>query len=485
MGSARELRFGETVPVVRRARLPVDYSSVGGVAAALDIVLVLATSIGAGVAYHQFEFGDIGDLGNYLGAGLAVAALFVTSLHARRLYRMSMLLQLGRQLREVAVIWGFVFLLLTAIAFALKIGDVLSRGTVLLFFVTGLFAVTAVRVGFSRFVAKAVSAGVLRGKRVIVVGEPLQLSRQDVIGSLQRDGYIVDQVVAVALNGDAEGGVAVDEAVNDVVAFARHHPVEEIILAADWSHLKPVEDLSARLSLLPLAVKLLPDHNTRELLQRPVCEVGATLAVEMQRPPLTGLERFSKSLLDFSVAGLGVIILSPLLLIVALVIRLDSPGPALFRQKRAGFSGRPFIIYKFRTMTTLEDGAVVTQARRDDARVTAVGRLLRRTSIDELPQLLNVLKGDMSLVGPRPHALAHETEYDALIANYAKRHHMKPGITGWAQVNGCRGETPRVEDMERRVEHDLWYISSWSLWLDVRILVKTVIKQIRILDDAY
>ena len=171
--------------------------------------------------------------------------------------------------------------------------------------------------------------------------------------------------------------------------------------------------------------------------------------------------------------------LSPLLAIVAAAIKLDSPGPVIFRQRRNGFNGRQFEIYKFRTMNVLEDGAVIRQAKKRDNRVTAVGRLLRRSSIDELPQLFNVLKGDMSLVGPRPHALAHDDEYGKLIANYAFRHHVKPGITGWAQVNGFRGETLRIESMMERIEADLWYINNWSLWLDLRIMLATCLEVAR------
>jgi exopolysaccharide biosynthesis polyprenyl glycosylphosphotransferase len=166
-------------------------------------------------------------------------------------------------------------------------------------------------------------------------------------------------------------------------------------------------------------------------------------------------------------------------LIVALAIRLDSKGPIFFRQNRIGFSGRTFQIYKFRTMITMDNGDVVRQASRNDKRVTRVGRLLRRSSIDELPQLLNVLQGEMSLVGPRPHAVAHDNEYDKLIAVYALRHHMKPGITGWAQVNGCRGETPTLDSMRERVEHDIWYINNWSLWLDIVTLFRTVLELAR------
>ena len=168
------------------------------------------------------------------------------------------------------------------------------------------------------------------------------------------------------------------------------------------------------------------------------------------------------------------IALTPLLMGVALAIKLESRGPVFFRQQRVGQTGRPFRIFKFRSMKVMDDGAVVKQATRDDAPITRVGRWLRATSIDELPQLLNVINGEMSLVGPRPHALAHDNEYTRLIANYALRHHVKPGITGWAQVNGFRGETPTVDYMRRRVEFDLWYIKNWHFWLDIKVMLMTV-----------
>jgi putative colanic acid biosynthesis UDP-glucose lipid carrier transferase len=170
------------------------------------------------------------------------------------------------------------------------------------------------------------------------------------------------------------------------------------------------------------------------------------------------------------------IALLPLLAIVAVAIKLDSPGPILFRQKRCGFNGRGFPIRKFRTMSVLEDGPSIIQAQFADKRVTRLGTWLRRTSIDELPQLLNVLDGSMSLVGPRPHAVAHDNQFDKIVRNYAFRRRVKPGLTGWAQVNGCRGPTPTAASIERRVEYDLWYIDNWSLRLDFAILLQTPIE---------
>lgn len=184
--------------------------------------------------------------------------------------------------------------------------------------------------------------------------------------------------------------------------------------------------------------------------------------------------RFAKTGLDFAMALGALAMLAPLFLVVALLIRLDSPGPVFFKQTRVGVNGKRFKIYKFRSMRTLDDGSDVRQATRNDSRITRIGRWLRASSVDELPQLINVLRGDMSIVGPRPHAVAHNNQYELVIAEYARRHEVKPGITGWAQVCGFRGETPTDDLMERRVEHDLWYIEHWSLGLDVVILARTV-----------
>jgi putative colanic acid biosynthesis UDP-glucose lipid carrier transferase len=203
----------------------------------------------------------------------------------------------------------------------------------------------------------------------------------------------------------------------------------------------------------------------------------------IQRLALTSVESAVKRALDFIVSITAIVFSLPLFLIVAVVVKLDSPGPVIFRQRRRGFNAKEFITFKFRTMTVLEDGSVVTQACRDDRRVTYIGKFLRRSSLDELPQLFNVLWGDMSLVGPRPHALAHDDHYRVHIADYACRNYVKPGITGWAQVNGLRGETASFEQMADRVKLDLWYINNWSLGLDLNILLRTCFEVLR--DRAY
>ncbi len=248
--------------------------------------------------------------------------------------------------------------------------------------------------------------------------------------------------------------------------------------------LKLLETIRWRVRESPLPVRILPGHNIRTLLgRRGLSTNGLSLPLTIQRPPLTAFERAVKRTLDVVGSVTAILFLSPLFLIAAIAIKLDSSGPIIFQQRRSGFNAKEFVIFKFRTMTVLEDGPAITQACRGDVRATRVGKFLRRSSIDELPQLLNVLKGEMSLVGPRPHAVAHDTEYKVHIADYAFRHHVKPGITGWAQVNGKRGETRSLEQMAERVKLDLWYINNWSLAFDIDILARTCFEVLR--DRAY
>ena len=217
--------------------------------------------------------------------------------------------------------------------------------------------------------------------------------------------------------------------------------------------------------------------------QRGLSTDGLSLPVTIQGAPLTAFERALKRALDIVGSMTAIMLLWPLFLIAAIAIKLDSGGPIIFQQRRTGFNAKEFVIFKFRTMTVLEDGPAITQACRDDLRTTRVGKFLRQSSIDELPQLLNVLKGEMSLVGPRPHAVAHDKAYKVHIADYGFRQHIKPGITGWAQVNGLRGETRSLETMTERVKLDLWYINNWSLGFDINILVRTCFEVLR--DRAY
>jgi undecaprenyl-phosphate galactose phosphotransferase/putative colanic acid biosynthesis UDP-glucose lipid carrier transferase len=257
-----------------------------------------------------------------------------------------------------------------------------------------------------------------------------------------------------------------------------------VLLALPWTEAARDTVVRETLRAVPLPVLLLPDRTAASILSKPLLDVGSHTAVELQRAPLSSLELAVKRALDLVVATAALILLSPLLLIVSIAVKLTTRDTIIFRQDRNGFNGRSFEIYKFRTMTVSENGSKVAQAEPNDHRVTDLGHYLRSLSIDELPQLINVLRGEMSIVGPRPHAVVHDDEYSRLIANYAFRSHVKPGITGWAQVNGFRGRTERLELMERRVEMDLYYINNWSIWLDLWILARTCV-QIRGSPNAY
>lgn len=224
-------------------------------------------------------------------------------------------------------------------------------------------------------------------------------------------------------------------------------------------------------------VRFFPEFKDMHLLNHRISEVAGHYAIDLSVSPMNGMARIIKRLEDLVVGGVLSLIVLPVCLAIAVAIKITSPGPVLFKQYRTGVNGKQFKVYKFRSMKVHEEKAgQVTQATKGDTRVTPIGAFLRRTSLDELPQFYNVLQGRMSIVGPRPHALAHNEQYKELVESYMRRHKVKPGITGWAQVNGYRGETDTLEKMEKRVEFDLWYIDNWSLWLDLRIIFLTIFK---------
>jgi Undecaprenyl-phosphate glucose phosphotransferase len=464
-----------------RIALPVSSEAIPPLIAAFDVAWVLLLGTGTGFAYHLTMLDGVGDIRSYVGAGMAVAVLFTAIAQAAGLYRPSNLLRIWSQIRRATFIWIIVFGCLAAIAFLLKIGTIFSRVTVALFFAEGIFTIVLSRLFIARTLAHVISVGALMRRRVAVVGAAGEIRSNHLLAAIESYGYAVSRVFVLPDDDmtSIEARRLVAQRINEVIDHARSSNVDEIVLAIPWAATDLIERAEAALQVLPIPVKLVPDACIARYFGRPLFEFGPTKAVEIQRAPLTAAQRALKQSLDVFLAATGLFVLLPSLIVLAVAIRLETPGPAFFLQSRIGFNGRPFRIFKFRTMSTLDDGPAVQQARRNDPRVTPLGRLLRALSIDEIPQLLNVLRGEMSLIGPRPHALAHDDEYGELIATYAIRRKMKPGLTGWAQVNGCRGETPDVGAMQRRVERDLWYIEYWSLWLDLRILLLTIVQMLR------
>jgi Undecaprenyl-phosphate glucose phosphotransferase len=266
---------------------------------------------------------------------------------------------------------------------------------------------------------------------------------------------------------------------SELAPFAKANGINVIFIALPMRHLKRVLDLLDDLRDTTASVYYVPDIFVFDLIQAEPGEIGNIPVVALCETPFSGYRGVVKRLIDINVASLFLICAGPFLLLVALLVKLSSPGPAIFCQRRYGLDGHEITVYKFRTMIVTEDGAEVRQASRIDQRITPIGRFLRRYSIDELPQFINVLQGRMSLVGPRPHAVAHNEQYRKLIKGYMVRHKVRPGITGLAQINGARGETARLEEMELRISHDLDYLRHWSPTLDFKIMLLTLLRVFR------
>ncbi|MFS3895595.1 undecaprenyl-phosphate glucose phosphotransferase [Raoultella ornithinolytica] len=261
-----------------------------------------------------------------------------------------------------------------------------------------------------------------------------------------------------------------------LIEDAHSGKLDRIYIAMSMSEEIKMKEIIKSLTDTTCSVILIPDIFTFNILQSRTEEVNGVPVVPLFDTPLNGINMVFKRVEDIIVSALILIFISPLLLFISLIVKLSSRGPVIFKQTRYGMDGKPIKVWKFRSMSVMENENVITQATKDDIRITRVGKFLRRTSLDELPQFFNVLFGEMSIVGPRPHAVAHNEQYRNLIEGYMLRHKVKPGITGWAQINGWRGETDTLDKMQKRVEFDLEYIREWSVWFDLKIIVLTIFK---------
>jgi putative colanic acid biosynthesis UDP-glucose lipid carrier transferase len=265
----------------------------------------------------------------------------------------------------------------------------------------------------------------------------------------------------------------------DLASFVKRRGIDVVFVALPVRHIQRVMQLLDELRDTTVSIYYVPDIFAFDLIQARSGELFGIPVVALCETPFCGYRGVIKRTTDIAFAVSILVIASPLMIALAVMVRMSSPGPIIFAQRRYGLDGREITVWKYRTMTVLEDGAQVVQATKEDRRITAVGRFMRRYSLDELPQLFNVLQGRMSLVGPRPHAVAHNEEYRKLIKGYMIRHKVPPGMTGLAQVNGCRGETARVEDMQARVNYDLEYLRRWTPLLDIKILLLTAVRMLR------
>lgn len=380
---------------------------------------------------------------------------------------------------RLAIAWASVLMILTCIGFLTKTSGVFSRQVFITWALLG-FVLQAVAYINIKFFSDRYREKFARVIPVLVVGGgSLGTHLKE---SLQRNRWIPDEVKAhVCFDSDPEThkrgkDVVVVEDQHELRQVIRELGVKRVYLALPIEQSGKIGDM--HIDLLDMNVDLIwvPDIYALNLLNHSVREVAGMPLIFLNESPLTSLRSGSlvKDVMDRSLAALSLLLLSPVLIGTAIAVKLSSPGPILFKQERHGWDGKIIKVWKFRSMKLhVENAGAVTQATREDPRITKVGKFIRRTSIDELPQLINVLQGRMSLVGPRPHAVAHNEYYSDKINTYLARHRIKPGITGLAQVSGCRGETETLDKMQKRVDYDLEYINNWSVWLDVKILIKT------------
>lgn len=473
-------RFAQSVPEPLRSKKRkgiIPYSAITPISMAVDALIILLASIGGGIAYHLSTLDELGNLQHFAGLAAIVAALFIALGKNNDLYKASELSSLKSQIPRVTINWIGVFLFLAGVAFAMKMGASFSRGATIVFAIAGFAGLIGTRVIWRILLAEGSVVRQFSGRRVVLVTDQSSSVESSLTTPFALQGLqLTHHFVLPSNRNDMRMR---EDIIGQVVSSVRGSKIEEIIVAANLDHWPELSRLLKTLKVLPCLVTLVPVGPASELFRLPSHTIGDTVTIELQHGPLTLFDRLLKRTMDIILSGTAIILFLPLLLMTAIAIKIDSPGPVIFRQRRRGFNGRPFQILKFRTMSVQEDDERVASAKHNDVRVTRIGSWLRRTSIDELLQLFNVMQGNMSIVGPRPHALAHDNQFDKLVGKYAYRHHVKPGITGWAQINGHRGSMLTVTDVEERVKLDLWYIDNWSVALDIKIILKTTIEIVR------
>ena len=431
----------------------------------VDMVLIAAAAYAAKILYFDVVTGWAPSELPYLAAGLVCAGLWgKISRSSGNAFSSDIAV---RPFRPVRLLLGLAatFAALVAIAYAFKIAEDFSRGWLGAWFFAAYLSLVINRALHQQIKRYFIKKGVLA--RTVFV-----------LGAGERAGELANALDAVPGLHVIDVATGVNDPKFQQLCDGRFGTVsrlDEVIIDTSDLDSATVSSLLNDLSGLPAQVRLYSENVSRNLQFSGVSRFGMMQFINTRRNPIGYWGRVLKGSFDFLVSLIMLLLLAPLFAVIAAAIKLDSRGPVFFRQRRHGLNHRVISVFKFRTMTVMEDGGVIKQAVRGDQRVTMVGGFLRSTSLDELPQLLNVLRGEMSLVGPRPHALAHNEEYAKVLrhANYSSRHFVKPGITGWAQINGHRGPTATPEQMQDRVLHDLEYIDNWSIWFDLEILLLT------------
>lgn len=472
----------------RRPDRPISLVVVAGILRAADLFLVLAGGFLLRWAYPSGM--ESVDWNEYALAILLAMFATGTIFQWNGIYRLPGLSAGHLKLGKVAASWGVVVLGLIVIGFFGKISRDFSRLWIGGWFAVVLLGMVVVRGVLWLRARRWVAQGRLARNVAIVGGGDLGAR---LIAAMRRPDEEFINIIGVfddrrSRVASLVAGAPKIGTVDDLVTYARYNRVDQIIVALPWAAEARLAQILRKLRALPVEVGLAPDLVGFRLSHAGFGHLGGVPLLTVCKKPLADWHSVIKTIEDRVLAVALLAFLMPLFGIVALLIKLDSPGPVFFRQKRYGFNNHPIAVFKFRTMYHhLRDENAERLATRDDPRVTRLGAFLRKSSIDELPQLFNVLKGEMSIVGPRPHALsakAADRLYEEVVAEYAGRHRVKPGITGWAQIHGWRGETDSQEKIQRRVEHDLFYIENWSILLDLYIIAQTPFALIRT-ENAY
>ncbi|KQT77322.1 undecaprenyl-phosphate glucose phosphotransferase [Methylobacterium sp. Leaf466] len=446
-------------------------------------VLEFAAIVGLGVAVHLVQPDRIGPLGlRYLAAILGSAVLAVALIQVSGGYRIAAFRSVLKAAPRLFAAWSLAFLVVAAALVFAKIADQYSRIWLATFYGAGLVGVMAGRMVLARIVATQMRQGRFDRRTAIVGGGPLA---ENLIRALEAQadagirvvGFFDDRAddrAATVIAGYPKLGT-----VSDLVAYARSTRLDLVVFTLPIAAEERLMQMLTKLWVLPIDIRLSAQATRLKLRPRAYSYLGDVAVLDVFDKPIADWDIVVKGIFDRVVGVAMLVALAPVMIGVALAVRFTSPGPILFRQKRHGFNNEIIEVLKFRSMYVDQcDYAAAKQVTRGDPRVTPVGRFIRRTSLDELPQLFNVLKGELSLVGPRPHAINARTAntlYDQVVDGYFARHKVKPGITGWAQVKGWRGETDTDDKIQRRVEHDLYYIENWSVLFDIRIMLETPI----------
>ncbi|RXR08496.1 undecaprenyl-phosphate glucose phosphotransferase [Pseudoxanthomonas composti] len=442
-----------------------------------DIVLV----VGSGLVAYWLRYGQWLPGPGYRAA-LATTLLYaIICFSVFPLYRSWRGRSLGRELVVLGLAWTGVFTLFAVHALIVQMGELVSRLWIGSWYLGGFVALLLSRTLLRNVLNRLRSQG-MDVQRVVVIGlrHPVvklhHYLRKNTWVGLQIVGYFKSPY-DVAVGEQTQSLECLGEP-EDLEDFLSRTPVEQVWISLPLGERDGIKRLLAALDRYPIQVKLVPDLFDFGMLNQSGEQIGNVPVINLRQGGVDRDNYFvvAKTLQDKLVALGALLVLWPLLLAIAIGVKLSSPGPVFFRQRRHGLGGREFNMLKFRSMRVHQETDKITQATKTDPRITKFGAFLRRSSMDELPQIFNVLGGSMSIVGPRPHAAQHNSYYQSLINRYMQRHYVKPGITGWAQVNGFRGETPELRTMKKRVQYDLDYIRRWSLWLDIKIIVLTAVK---------